>query len=49
LRVYLEDLEEDPAKMHDDAQDALSNVIAAAEAIAHIGEFTGRDAPDVKT
>jgi phosphoglucomutase len=37
------------AKMHDDAQDALSNVIAAAEAIAHIGEFTGRDAPDVKT
>ncbi|WP_112321389.1 alpha-D-glucose phosphate-specific phosphoglucomutase [Oceanibium sediminis] len=49
LRVYLERYEPDPDKQAEDAQAALAEVIAAAEAIAHIAEYTGRDAPDVKT
>ncbi|SOH94181.1 phosphoglucomutase [Monaibacterium marinum] len=49
LRVYLEQVEEDPSRFDRDPQDALSDVIAAAEAIASIRETTGRDAPDVRT
>jgi phosphoglucomutase len=49
LRVYLEDVETDPAKMHRDAQEALARVIAAAEKIAGIQRHTGRTEPDVKT
>ncbi len=49
LRVYLEDVETDPAKMGRDAQEALAPMIAAAEEIAGIRAHTGRDAPDVKT
>ncbi|MCK5747172.1 MAG: alpha-D-glucose phosphate-specific phosphoglucomutase, partial [Oricola sp.] len=49
LRVYLEDVETDPSKMHRDAQEALANVIAAADEIAGIEAYTGRTAPDVKT
>jgi len=49
LRVYLERVETDPARLHDDPQEALSAVIAAAEAIAGIKDRTGRDAPDVIT
>ena len=48
LRVYLEAYEDDPAKLHADAEDALADIIAAAGEIARIKEFTGRDAPDVK-
>ena len=49
LRVYLEDLELDPARQHRDAQDALAGVIAAADAVAGIAERTGRTEPDVIT
>ncbi|MFD0979459.1 alpha-D-glucose phosphate-specific phosphoglucomutase [Tropicimonas aquimaris] len=49
LRVYLEDLCEDPAAMHRDPQEALSDIIAAADAIAGISERTGRNGPDVRT
>ncbi|GGL62153.1 alpha-D-glucose phosphate-specific phosphoglucomutase [Wenxinia marina] len=49
LRVYLESVETDPDKMDRDPQEALSDVIAAADEIARIREHTGRDAPDVIT
>ena len=49
LRVYLEDLELDPAQQNRDAQDALAGVIAAADAVAGIAERTGRTEPDVIT
>ena len=49
LRVYLEDVETDATKMHRDAQEALANVIAAADAIAGIVRHTGRTEPDVRT
>ena len=49
LRVYLERVETDPAKMHADPQEALAPVIAAAEALAGIAARTGRTAPDVIT
>ncbi len=49
IRVYLEDYETDPAKLHRDAQEALAPIIAAAEAIAGIRAHTGRDAPNVIT
>ena len=49
LRVYLEDVESDPAKMHRDAQEALSAVISAADEIGGITRFTGRSEPDVRT
>ncbi|APZ54791.1 alpha-D-glucose phosphate-specific phosphoglucomutase [Salipiger abyssi] len=49
LRVYLEKLESDPDAFGLDPQEALAEVIAAAEAIAEITSRTGRDAPDVIT
>jgi phosphoglucomutase len=49
LRVYLERLEPDPARHGDDTQEALADVIAAAEALARITSRTGRTAPDVIT
>ena len=49
LRVYLESVETEPAKMEMDAQDALADIIAAADDIAGITRYTGRDAPDVRT
>lgn len=49
LRVYLEALELDPAKQHEDPQAALAPVIAAADALAGITARTGRTAPDVRT
>ncbi|WP_417719136.1 alpha-D-glucose phosphate-specific phosphoglucomutase [Salipiger sp.] len=49
LRVYLERLETDPARFGIDPQEALAEVIAAAEAIAGIRSRTGRAAPDVIT
>ena len=49
LRVYLELVETDPAQLHKDAQAALAPIIAAAQAIAGIAAYTGRDAPDVIT
>ena len=49
LRVYLEAVEADSARLHEDAETALADIAATAEEIASIREFTGRDAPDVKT
>jgi phosphoglucomutase len=49
LRVYLEDVCEDPDQMHRDPQEALADIIDAAEAIAGIKERTGRTEPDVRT
>ncbi|MEM9761236.1 MAG: alpha-D-glucose phosphate-specific phosphoglucomutase [Pseudomonadota bacterium] len=49
LRVYLERLETDPAKLAEDPQTALAPIIAAADEIAGIKERTGRTAPDVIT
>lgn len=48
IRVYLEDVTEDPATFETDTQDALSEIIAAAEEIAGIAAHTGREAPDVR-
>ncbi|WP_146585680.1 alpha-D-glucose phosphate-specific phosphoglucomutase [Puniceibacterium confluentis] len=49
LRVYLERVETDADRMHDDPQEALAGIIAAAEALAGIKQRTGRDKPDVIT
>ncbi len=49
IRVYLEAVEEDPARHTLDPEVALADIIAAADAIAGIRAHTGRDAPDVKT
>ncbi len=49
LRVYLEDVETDPAKLDQDAQSALAQMIAAADELAGIKDNTRRDAPDVVT
>ncbi|PZX17533.1 phosphoglucomutase [Palleronia aestuarii] len=48
LRVYLEDETEDSARFGQDTQDALADIIAAADEIAGITEKTGRDEPDVR-
>lgn len=49
LRVYLERYEPDPSQQSDDPQSALAQVTAAAQALAKIAHYTGRDAPDVRT
>ena len=49
LRVYLEKVETDPDAFGLDPQEALAEVIAAAETIAEITSRTGRTAPDVIT
>ncbi len=49
LRVYLERLETAAGAMDQDPQEALSDVISAAEALAGIATRTGRTAPDVIT
>lgn len=49
LRVYLESLETDPARMDQDPQTALATIMAATDALAGITAQTGRTAPDVMT
>lgn len=49
LRVYLDRYQDDPALMEQDPQQALADLIAAADQIAGIREATGRSAPDVIT
>ncbi len=49
LRVYLERYERDPANHGIDTQQALAQVIAAADEIAGIRSKTGRSAPNVMT
>ncbi len=49
LRLYLEALEQDPAKLDQDPQDALADIITAAHAIIGLAAATGRTKPDVVT
>ncbi len=49
LRVYIEDVIEDPADFGRDPQEVLAPMISAAEALADIARRTGRTAPDVRT
>ena len=49
LRVYIERYEPDPARHGLDTQEALRELIAAADMIAGIAARTGRAAPDVIT
>lgn len=49
LRVYIERYEPDSTRHNIETQEALADLIAAAESIASIRERTGRDAPTVIT
>lgn len=49
IRVYLEQLETDPARLGLEPADALADVRGAALALSGLVEMTGRDAPDVIT
>ena len=49
LRVYMERHEPDPARHGEETQKALAPVIEAAEMLAEILKWTGRDAPTVIT
>jgi len=49
LRLYLEALEQDPAKLDQDPQEALGAIILAAKDIVQLEELTGRNKPDVIT
>ncbi len=49
LRVYLDRFESDTALLEQDPQKALATLINAANMIAGIQQFTGRDKPDVIT
>jgi phosphoglucomutase len=49
LRVYIERYEADSSRHNIETQEALADLIAAAEAIADIGSRTGRNAPSVVT
>ncbi|MBF9031679.1 alpha-D-glucose phosphate-specific phosphoglucomutase [Rhodobacterales bacterium HKCCE3408] len=49
VRVYLERLETDPAKLDADPQEALAPIIEAAEALTGLKARTGRTGPDVIT
>lgn len=49
LRVYLEQYEADTDKHDQDVQEALGDLIAIAEQLAHITELTGREKADVIT
>ncbi len=49
IRVYLERLETDPDQLQQEAEDALADVIKAADLITEISTRTGRTSPDVKT
>ncbi|MCV0396106.1 MAG: alpha-D-glucose phosphate-specific phosphoglucomutase [Rhizobiaceae bacterium] len=49
IRVYVERYEPDPSLHHVETQEALADLIAAADAIAGIRRHTGRDRPTVIT
>lgn len=49
LRLYLEALEQDPAKLDQDPQTALAAIISAAHDIIGLQAHTGRTEPDVIT
>jgi len=49
IRLYLESFEDDSARQHMDAQDALADMIVAANDISKLRELSGRDRPTVIT
>jgi phosphoglucomutase len=49
IRLYLEQLEVDPTRLHQDPTDALVHVRDAALALSQLVEITGRKQPDVIT
>ena len=49
LRVYIERYEADPAKLTQETQSALADLIATAVGLAELRERTGREKPDVIT
>ncbi len=49
LRVYLESYEQDSTKHNQDTQEALAQLIAVAEEVAQIRNFTQRETPTVIT
>lgn len=49
LRVYIERYEADPARLAQDTQAALAELITLADGLAQIRQRTGRSAPDVVT
>ena len=49
LRVYIERYEADPAKLTQDTQTALADLIKTAGDLAELGQRTGRVRPDVVT
>jgi phosphoglucomutase len=49
LRIYIERFEPDPARHGLETQDALADLIAAADELAGVKKHTGRDAPTVIT
>jgi phosphoglucomutase len=49
LRVYLESYEQDSTKHDQDTQEALAQLIAVAQEVAQIRNFTQRETPTVIT
>ncbi|MDQ6989818.1 MAG: alpha-D-glucose phosphate-specific phosphoglucomutase [Mariprofundaceae bacterium] len=49
IRIYLESFEQDPTQHGLDAQDALADLIAAADSISNLKSLTGREKPSVIT
>ncbi|MEM8822464.1 MAG: alpha-D-glucose phosphate-specific phosphoglucomutase [Pseudomonadota bacterium] len=49
IRLYLEQLETDPSRLHRDPQDVLASIESAAAAVSDLRAITGRDSPDVIT
>ena len=49
IRLYLEKLQTNPHRLHDDPVDVLQNVRTAALAVSNLVVITGRNAPDVCT
>lgn len=49
VRVYLEDVITDPARLEEDPQTALADIIRAADEVSDLHERTGRAGPDVIT
>jgi len=49
IRIYLESYEADSSKHGEDAQDALADMIAAANQVSQLRELTGREKPTVIT
>jgi len=49
LRLYVESYESDPARHHQDTQEALADLIQIADDLAQIKTLTGRDRPTVIT